>query len=287
MASPLVGLQDLARLAKEAATRTETPTPMWAVVAGIDPVTVMLEGDDTGEAREVSADGIGIVEVGQRVRVELRGLRLTLVASPAALPGLAAQVSDAASRVEAAQQAADDAVADATAALLAAAGAVTDTFDEYATSTSATVPPSTGWSASTPPWTPGAYIWRRPVTTKGDGSTSTGEPVLVTGNAGTAGTDAAVLRIDSSRGTAFKNSAIATVLTVTVFAGSEQITDIDQLRARFGLGAYLEWWWRRIDDTDFGVISVTDPRLSRASFALTVSPADVDEQTVFQCILHT
>ena len=99
--------------------------------------------------------------------------------------------------------------------------------------------------------------------------------------------DDAVLRIDSSRGTAFKNNTIATVLSVTIIRGGELITDITTLHQVYGPGAYVEWWWRRINDTDFGVISSADDRFSNAGFSLTVSPSDVDEQTVFQCILHT
>ena len=99
--------------------------------------------------------------------------------------------------------------------------------------------------------------------------------------------DNAILRIDSSRGTTFKNDAISTVLSVTIIRGGQLITDIDDLHAIYGPGAYLEWWWRRMGDTDFGVISSADSRLSHAGFSLNVSPSDVDEQTVFQCILHT
>ena len=99
--------------------------------------------------------------------------------------------------------------------------------------------------------------------------------------------DDAVLRIDSSRGTAFKNNAISTVLSVTIIRGGVLITDIETLWDMYGTGAYLEWWWRRLNDDGFGVISSADSRLSNAGFALTISPADVDEQTVFQCILHT
>lgn len=96
-----------------------------------------------------------------------------------------------------------------------------------------------------------------------------------------------VLRIDSSRGTAFKNNTVSTTLSVSVFKGGNQITNYEDLVEAFGVSAYLEWWWRRLDDTDFGVISSSDDRLSQAGFKLTVSPNDVDEQTVFQCILHT
>lgn len=97
----------------------------------------------------------------------------------------------------------------------------------------------------------------------------------------------AVVKINSSRGTAFKNSEIATDLTVTVFSGTQTVTTLTELHALFGTGAFLEWWWRRLDDTAEGVISSADPRISQGGFKLTVSPADVDVQTVFKCILHT
>lgn len=98
---------------------------------------------------------------------------------------------------------------------------------------------------------------------------------------------AVVLRVDSTRGLVFKNSLISTVLSVTVFAKGQTITDITTLRSAVGSSAYLEWQWRRVDDSDFGVISSGDPRISADGFTLTVSPADVDVKTVFMCVLNT
>lgn len=190
----------------------------------------------------------------------------------------------AGSRADDAAQGALEAAVEAADALEKANRAVVATVDEYAVSASSTVPPPTGWSASTPDWTDGEYVWRRTRSTLADGSTSVGNPGIMTGNSGE---DAVLVRVHSSRGTAFKNSAISTDLTVTVFKGAQQITDLATLWSVFGGGAYLEWWWRRLDDTEFGVISSADPRLSLGGFKLTVSPADVDIQTVFQCILHT
>ncbi|KAB1659019.1 hypothetical protein [Pseudoclavibacter sp. CFCC 11306] len=97
----------------------------------------------------------------------------------------------------------------------------------------------------------------------------------------------AVMHIDSSRGLVFKNSQVSTVLTVTVMYADLIITDIVTLRETFGQSAYLEWQWKRIDDTDWGTISVADSRLSQGGFAFTITSADVDTKTVFQCILQT
>ena len=189
-------------------------------------------------------------------------------------------------KITIAQDKADQASTDAVNALIAASGAITDSYDEFALSSTPNTPPTNGWEANVP-WVPGAYLWRRSVVTKGDGEVITGVPVLITGNTGASGEDAVLLRISSSQGTSFKNAAVSTVLSVTIFRGSEQIVNISALHNSFGAGAYLEWFWRRLDDSDFGVILSSDERLGRSGFDLTVSPDDVDAQTVFQCILHT
>lgn len=110
---------------------------------------------------------------------------------------------------------------------------------------------------------------------------------LFQGPEGAAGTDAVLLRVASSRGTSFKNNSISTVLSVTVFKGDLRITTIQDLQANFSGSAYLEWWWRRMNDISFSVVSSADSRLSQAGFALTVSPLDVDQQSVFECRLQT
>lgn len=168
-------------------------------------------------------------------------------------------------------------------------GAIATSLDEYLVTTSPTdvLPADADWSPDTPDWGPGEFLWRRSRNTHIDGSTSYSAPAVISGADGQAGEDAVLLRISSSKGTAFKNNAIATVLSVTVFRGALRIVNLAGLWQTFGSGAYLEWFWRRIDDDEFGVISSADPRLSQGGFALTISPADVDEKTDFQCILHT
>ena len=102
-----------------------------------------------------------------------------------------------------------------------------------------------------------------------------------------AGEDATTLRIDSSRGTVFKNSQVSTVLSAVIYYGSKRITDIDTLRATYGPGAYLEWSWQRIDEDRFGVISASDSRIGNNGFTLTIGADDVDVKVVFMCSLHT
>ena len=95
----------------------------------------------------------------------------------------------------------------------------------------------------------------------------------------------AVLRIDSSRGTVFKNSQVSTVLSVAIYYGSHRITDIVTLHSLLGAGAHLQWSWQRIDEDRYGVISASDSRLGNDGFTLTLTPADVDIKVTFMCEL--
>lgn len=99
------------------------------------------------------------------------------------------------------------------------------------------------------------------------------------------GIDAAVLRIDSSRGTVFKNNQVSTVLTVAVYVGEQRITNITDLRARFGSTAHLQWYWQRLGETEFYVIVDSDHKLSNDGFSLTLTPEEVDTKVTFMCEL--
>ena len=105
------------------------------------------------------------------------------------------------------------------------------------------------------------------------------------GRNGTDGKDAILLRIDSSRGTVFKNNRVETVLTVTIFYGSMKIEDINSLRGAFGQTAHLEWEWLRLGDETYGTISSSDSRLIRDGFGLVLTPDDVDVKITFRCNL--
>lgn len=95
------------------------------------------------------------------------------------------------------------------------------------------------------------------------------------------------LRIDSSRGTVFKNSAISTVLSAVIYKGPLRITDIDTLHSVFGATAYLEWQWQRMGEDAFGTILSSDSRIGNGGFTFTLSPEDVDTKVVFMCQLIT
>lgn len=94
-----------------------------------------------------------------------------------------------------------------------------------------------------------------------------------------------LLRIESSRGTVFKNDNVATVLSVVIYHGTQRITDSTAMKSVFGSAAYLQWKWQRLDDKSFGIISSSDSRFGDNGFTFTLSPEDVDTKVTFMCEL--
>lgn len=94
-----------------------------------------------------------------------------------------------------------------------------------------------------------------------------------------------LLRIESSRGTVFKNDMVDTVLSVVIYHGSKRITDSAAMKSTFGSGAYLQWKWQRLDDDSFGIISSSDSRFGNDRFTFSLSPKDVDTKITFMCEL--
>ena len=94
-----------------------------------------------------------------------------------------------------------------------------------------------------------------------------------------------LLRIESSRGTVFKNDQVSTVLSAVIYHGTQRITDYETMKSVFGSGAYLQWKWQRLDEESYGIISSTDTRFSDNGFKFTLSPEDVDTKVTFMCEL--
>lgn len=105
------------------------------------------------------------------------------------------------------------------------------------------------------------------------------------GKDGKDGEDGTVLRIDSSRGTVFKNNEVATTLSVVIYRGNKRITNKAAMIEEFGSAAYIEWSWQRIDESTFGVILASDSRIKDDGFSLVLTPDDVDTKATFQCKL--
>lgn len=96
---------------------------------------------------------------------------------------------------------------------------------------------------------------------------------------------ATLLRIESSRGTVFKNDTVSTILSVVIYHGKQRITDSTTMKSVFGDGAYLQWKWQRLDDETFGVISASDSRFGKDGFIFSLSPEDVNTKVTFMCEL--
>lgn len=92
-----------------------------------------------------------------------------------------------------------------------------------------------------------------------------------------------VLHIESSNGLIFKDGIETTELNVTIYRGSEVISNYEQLTALLGYTAYLRWSY--LSEGEYITISASDSRLSNDSFTLTLSTADVAEKTTFKCEL--
>lgn len=99
------------------------------------------------------------------------------------------------------------------------------------------------------------------------------------------GQDAILLTIDSSNGSQFKNSAISTTLTVTIFVGETRITDSEAMNKFFGTGARIVWTEKKLGETSFSEIPTEDPRLSDNGFIFTISAKDIHTKSVFNCEL--
>ena len=167
-------------------------------------------------------------------------------------------------------------------------GSVTDVAVFYALNNSETVPPADddpGWSIEAPEWTEGMFMWQKTVTTYASGNKKASSPTCLSGAVGADGEAAALLRIDSSRGTVFKNTGVSTVLTVTIYYGSQRINTSEQMKAVFGTASRLEWEWQRMDEDRYGVISADDSRLSDGGFIFTLGADDVDTKVTFRCNL--
>lgn len=167
-------------------------------------------------------------------------------------------------------------------ALKEAQGSVKKFVCEYASSTDGVTPPETGWSETAPTWHAGIYIWQRTATTINNTVTYS-TPVCITG---AKGEDSILLCIESSNGTTFKNSDVATIFTVSIYVGGVVIDNSSKLREMFGDSAYLQWLIKRHGETQFSKIPLDDSRLNDNGFMFTISAKDIKFKAVFNCELN-
>lgn len=160
------------------------------------------------------------------------------------------------------------------------ARALTGSREEYAVSGSRVQAPGADatWTAVPPEATAGRYVWRRTVTTYGDGTTTTSQAVPLTGES------AVVVEISTTAGSTIRNNRGSTTLRATVSYGDERISDQATLEACFGAGSRLAWYPLR--DGSLGD-ELAAPMVSDGGFSLSVSAADVAGDVTYVCELLT
>lgn len=94
-----------------------------------------------------------------------------------------------------------------------------------------------------------------------------------------------LLQLESSNGLVFKENQVNTVLSVAIYRGADRITDMTTLKSKMGNNVRLQWKWKRMNDSDYGIISSSDSRISNEGFTFTLSPSDVDTKVTFLCEL--
>ena len=100
--------------------------------------------------------------------------------------------------------------------------------------------------------------------------------------------DLVTLRIDSSRGTVFKNSSISTVLTVHCYKKGQEITDLSSLRSAMDDStARIRWWVLREGDTDWISLDSSSSMLGNDGFTCTVTPDNVTVKCTFKAEVIT
>jgi hypothetical protein len=96
-----------------------------------------------------------------------------------------------------------------------------------------------------------------------------------------------IISISSSKGNVFKNTNVSTVLSVTIFRGTQRITNIEELKATYGESAYLQWKSQEHDGDTYLEIPAIDERISEGGFKFTISPNDIDTKGIYTCDLIT
>lgn len=100
--------------------------------------------------------------------------------------------------------------------------------------------------------------------------------------------DLVTLRIDSSRGTVFKNSEVSTVLTVRCYKRGQELTTLTALRqAMLDATVRIRWYVLREGDTDWVSLADSDHMISNDGFTLTVAPDDVTVKCTFKAEIVT
>ena len=101
---------------------------------------------------------------------------------------------------------------------------VSSTSVTYQVSSSGTATPTGSWVAAPPTLPAGQYLWTKTVVTYSDGKSTTSYAIGRSGTNGSNGKDSLNLVIESSGGSIFRNTAIATTLTAHLYKGGVELT---------------------------------------------------------------
>lgn len=137
---------------------------------------------------------------------------------------------------------------------------------EYASGTSSTTPPGSGWSTTAPEWQSGRYIWQRTVTTMADGTQAVSDPTCIQGAAGTDGAP-------GSDGVGI--SAIVEQYYLSNSASTQTGGSWSTDQPAWQKGKYI--WTRSVITWTNGTTTDTDPVLAKAINGANEAVDDLDE----------
>ena len=137
---------------------------------------------------------------------------------------------------------------------------------EYASGTSQTTPPTSGWSTTAPAWQDGRYIWQRTVTTLADGTKSISEPTCIQGGKG-------------AQGPAGKDGAGVSQIVEQYYLSTSSTTQTggswSTAQPKWQKGRYI--WTRSMVTWTDGTTTYTDPVLAQAINGANQSASDAQQ----------
>ena len=137
---------------------------------------------------------------------------------------------------------------------------------EYASGTSQTTPPTSGWSTTAPAWQDGRYIWQRTVTTLADGTKSISEPTCIQGAKGSQGAT-------GSSGTGV--SQIVEQYYLSTSATTQTGGSWSTAQPKWQKGRFI--WTRSMVTWTDGTTTCTDPVLAQAINGANQSASDAQQ----------
>ena len=137
---------------------------------------------------------------------------------------------------------------------------------EYASGTSQTTPPTSGWSTTAPAWQDGRYIWQRTVTTLADGTKSISEPTCIQGAKGSQGAT-------GSSGTGV--SQIVEQYYLSTSATTQTGGSWSTAQPKWQKGRFI--WTRSMVTWTDGTTTYTDPVLAQAINGANQSASDAQQ----------